>query len=255
MVIHAPVATDLKRECCHFATDQDLSALSRQFRVFLSSPGDVVAERKAAREILERLPKEPLLRERVAIEVVSWDDPDAPAPMLANLSPQDAVNRGLPTPADCDLTVVILWGRLGTPLAQPRKSDGTAYLSGTEWECENALQAGKDVLLYRRTSHVQVDVDDPDFEAKRNQKRLVDEFFLRLKAPDGSQRGAFSSYATVAQFTRRLRQDLESLLARFLTAADTPRSQPIPTPNEPATTSEPTAALSEAEKWADAERL
>ena len=103
-------------------------------RVFLSSPADVFEERKVARDMLEKLPREPLLRGRVTIDVVSWDDPDAPAPMMANLSPQDAVNRGLPTPAECDLTVVILWGRFGTPLAQPRKKDGTAYMSGTEWE-------------------------------------------------------------------------------------------------------------------------
>ena len=123
----------------------------------------------------------------MTIDVVSWDDPDAPAPMLANLSPQDAVNRGLPTPAMCDLTVVIVWGRLGTPLAEPRKKDGTPYRSGTEWEFENALEAGKDVLLYRRTSDVQVRIDDPELEVKREQKRLVDDFFLQLKGADGSR--------------------------------------------------------------------
>lgn len=225
-------------------------------RVFLSSPGDVVEERNAAREILEKLAREPLLRGRVTIEVISWDDPDAPAPMLANLSPQDAVNRGLPTPAMCDLTVAILWGRFGTPLTQPLKKDGTAYRSGTEWEFENALEAGKDVLLYRRSSDVQVKVDDPEFEAKREQKRLVDEFFLQLRSPDGSLRAGYTAYATVAQFTTRLRHDIEALLARLLTSTHGEESYELVRSRvEPATMSEPQVTLSETEKWSEAERL
>ena len=55
----------------------------RHLRVFLSSPGDVADERRHARAVLERLPKTPLLSGRVTIEVVSWDDPDAPAPMAS----------------------------------------------------------------------------------------------------------------------------------------------------------------------------
>jgi hypothetical protein len=52
--------------------------------VFLSSPGDVPEERTAAREVIARLNKDYFLRDRVALEAVSWDDPDAPASMPAN---------------------------------------------------------------------------------------------------------------------------------------------------------------------------
>ena len=49
---------------------------SQQIRVFLSSPGDVADERALARRLLkEELPYDPLLRGRVTLEVVSWDDP------------------------------------------------------------------------------------------------------------------------------------------------------------------------------------
>lgn len=83
----------------------------RHLKVFLSSPGDVTEERTAAREILERLPRDPLVKGQITIEIVSWDDPYASTPLLANLTPQQAIDRGLPRPSDCDLTVVILWGR------------------------------------------------------------------------------------------------------------------------------------------------
>jgi hypothetical protein len=45
--------------------------------VFLSSPGDVREERSMAREVLGELPRQPLLRGKVSIETVAWDDPDA----------------------------------------------------------------------------------------------------------------------------------------------------------------------------------
>ena len=98
----------------------------RTVRIFLSSPGDVAAERAQARELLLGLARGPFVRGRVHIDVVSWDDPQAPAPMDARFTPQQAVDRGLPTPAECDLTIVLLWGRMGTPLAEKKADDPEA---------------------------------------------------------------------------------------------------------------------------------
>jgi hypothetical protein len=67
---------------------------NRSYRIFLSSPGDVTAERQIARDLLKNeLPYDPLLKGRVHFEVVSWDDAVSPTPMLATMSPQEAVNR------------------------------------------------------------------------------------------------------------------------------------------------------------------
>jgi hypothetical protein len=77
-------------------------------RIFLSSPGDVAEERQAAREELHNLAADPLLRNKIEIEVVSWDDPRAPAPMLATLTPQEAIGRHLKQSGECDLTIVVL---------------------------------------------------------------------------------------------------------------------------------------------------
>ena len=114
---------------------------------------------------------------QLTIKTVSWDDPYAATPLLANLTPQQTIDRGLARPSECDLTVVIFWGRMGTPLAAPRKADGSRYLSGTEYEFDDARNAGKRTLLYRRTAKVLIDADDPAYEDKRKQKRLVDQFF------------------------------------------------------------------------------
>ncbi len=46
--------------------------------------------------------------------------------MDARFTPQEAVIRGLSTPADCDLTVVLVWSRLGTPLVGTRP-ESTPY--------------------------------------------------------------------------------------------------------------------------------
>jgi hypothetical protein len=111
-------------------------------RVFLSSPGDVSAERDIARRIIkDDLPYDPFLRPHVTFEIVSWDDPSSPTPMLAILTPQEAVDRG-PKPSECDFVVIVLWGRFGTPLATSlRKPTGEPFLSGTEWEYEDAISA------------------------------------------------------------------------------------------------------------------
>jgi hypothetical protein len=71
------------------------------FRIFLSSPGDVATERDKARELLLGIARGEFVRDRVHIDVVSWDDPYAPSQMDARLTPQQAVDRSLPTPAEC----------------------------------------------------------------------------------------------------------------------------------------------------------
>jgi hypothetical protein len=189
-------------------------------RIFVSSPGDVAEERAVARRVLDDLPYDPLLRGKVLLEAISWDDPRGPAPMLATLTPQEAVDRGLPKPSDCDLVVVILWSRMGTPLAASR-ADGAAYLSGTEYEFEDAKRAGRPVLLYRRLEKPTLSIDDADLDEKRRQWRLVNEFFGKFVAPDGSLNGAYTGYATPVEFRERLEIDLRTELNRLLSAGPT----------------------------------
>ena len=68
-------------------------------RIFLSSPGDVTDERALAREAIERIQSERGYRDRLHLEIVAWDKPGAGTPMLATMTPQEAIKKGLPTPA------------------------------------------------------------------------------------------------------------------------------------------------------------
>lgn len=180
----------------------------RHVRIFLASPGDVLDERKALRDMLLRLEREPLIRRDFTLDVVSWDDPDAPAPMLATLTPQQAILRSLPRPSECDITIVVLWGRMGTPLEE-RKPDGTPYLSGTEWEFEDARRAGAPILLYRKTAPLPGVAGDTE-EAR--QRQAVERFFEQFSGPGGSLRGSFATYATTEELVARVRTDVQSLL-------------------------------------------
>ena len=188
-------------------------------RIFLSSPGDVATERAEARELLLGLARGPFVRGRVHIDVVSWDDPHGGATMDARYTPQQAVNRGLTTPAECDLTVVLLWGRMGTPLTET-KADGSPYVSGTEWEFENALAARKPVLVYRRTEKALLDPDDPEFDEKVTQKRRVDAFFKRFEGEGGTPLHAYAIYASTNDLLKRLRADVERHLGELLRKDD-----------------------------------
>ena len=167
-----------------------------------------------ARELLLGLARGPFVRGRVHIDVVSWDDPHGGATMDARLTPQQAVDRSLPTPAECDLTVVLLWGRMGTPLTET-KADGTPYLSGTEWEFENALAANKPVLVYRRTEKVLLDLDDPEIEEKLTQKRRVEMFFGRFEGEGGTLLRAHATYGSSYDLLKRLRADVERHLSEL----------------------------------------
>ena len=129
-----------------------------QFRVFLSSPGDVQEERDIVRELVkEVLPYSPFVRGRATFDVVSWDDPHAAPGLDAHLTPQEAINKKLLKPSECDIVIVILWGRMGTPLpSEITREDGSTYQSGTEWEFEDAVNAALDGDLPETTETVAI---------------------------------------------------------------------------------------------------
>jgi hypothetical protein len=188
----------------------------------MASPGDVTHERELALTVLDQLPYEPSFRGHITIEPVAWDKQGAGAPILANMTPQDSIKLGLPTPAECDIVVVIFWARMGTPLPpEYAKPDGSRYLSGTEWEYENAIEAsekgdGPAVLLYRRTEPVPVDLDDPQLEDKRKQRELVKRFFESLVNADGSIKRGYNPYNGPSDFAEALALHLKTIIERLI---------------------------------------
>ena len=158
-------------------------------RIFISSPGDVADERGIALQLFERLQYDPLLRGRVTIEAVAWDKPGGDAPLLATMTPQEAINQGLLKPSETEIVVVIFWARMGTPLPDDYlKPDGTRYLSGTEWEYIDAMQAAlktgvPKIVVYRRSEDVAFSPKDPNFAQKVEQWQRVDVFFAAFNNP------------------------------------------------------------------------
>ncbi|WP_291854464.1 SUMF1/EgtB/PvdO family nonheme iron enzyme [Accumulibacter sp.] len=229
-------------------------------RVFLASPGDVSQERGLALQVLEQLPYDPLLRGRVTIETVAWDKSGAGTPMLATMTPQAAIAAGLPKPSACDIVIVIVWSKMGTPLPvdEYHKADGSAYLSGTEWEYLDALAAAQscgrpEILVYRRTERCLLDPDDDQFEENTLQWRTVGAFFATFRNPDGSIRAGCNEYPAPEAFGRDLDLHLRAVIARLLQrrsaaaarAAETVRAAPAPAmlPSAPAWNGSPFPGL------------
>ena len=196
---------------------------SLRYRIFLASPGDVPLERKLAREAITHIGSERRFRGRVDIEIIAWDQPGAAVAMEAGLTPQEAIAQGLPKPDECDLAVIVLWSRIGTPLPSDfeLKADGKPYLSGTEWEYLNALNGYKQsrrpsVWVYRRSGAPQFAVNDPELNAKLDQWHKLETFFTTFTNPDSSLAGGINSYQSPddfrQQFERHLRDRLDKLL-------------------------------------------
>src|SRR4051812_47300300 len=93
----------------------------RVIRIFLSSPGDVAEERTKALEIIDKIGFDAALIDKVILQPIAWDKKGAGVPFLATMTPQEAINLGLPKPSICDIVVVIFWSRMGTPLVADEK--------------------------------------------------------------------------------------------------------------------------------------
>jgi hypothetical protein len=188
-------------------------------RVFLSSPGDLGAQRDTARRVIAQLNADPLIEPNFVLEVVGWDTPGARVPLSASVTPQVSVNAALGLPRDCELTVVLLWGRLGTPLpADQVDAHGKPFASGTVWELEDARQGGRTVWVYWRTVAPQMAIDDPECTGKRAQYEAVKAFVASSRAPDGSLRFGLHEFEDDEELADMLTEHLRHFVASKMKA-------------------------------------
>ncbi|MFD0894780.1 SUMF1/EgtB/PvdO family nonheme iron enzyme [Luteolibacter ambystomatis] len=166
-------------------------------------------ERIVAKEVIDNLPYNPLLHRSMSFELVAWDIPSAPG-LDAKMVPQASLDRDLPKPSECDITIGILWSRIGTPF----ELDGVSYGSGTLYELEDAMQGGGDVLIYRRTERVLLDLDDPILPEKQAQYRKVKEFFQSFHDASGHAKFSYNTYDKPSDFADKLRDHLLAIVAR-----------------------------------------
>ncbi|MCQ3930347.1 MAG: hypothetical protein DPW16_07790 [Chloroflexi bacterium] len=192
-------------------------------RVFVSSPGDVDTERKIALKVLDQVGKD-LLSKKISLEAIAWDQPEMSTPLLAAITPQEAIDSGLVRPSDCDIVVVIFWSRMGTPLPFPqyKKANGERYLSGTEWEFEEAVTASRErgrpkVLLYRRTEELLLGVKDIEIMQKYEQWQRVENFFSRFQDTEtGTILQGYNQYDTPESFGRDFEIHLRKLIDQII---------------------------------------
>ena len=174
------------------------SALPK-LRIFVSSPGDVGAERAVAVAVTERLQLE--FRGQVELEAYLWE--------RSVLRATDTFQAQIIDIREADLALFILWSRIGTPLPREQfaRADGSQYMSGTEYEFERALlgheETGRpELLCYLKTAEIRFSLRDRDERARRNAEldgvgAFVDRWF---KNPDGTFKSAFYSFEKTALF-------------------------------------------------------
>jgi hypothetical protein len=204
-------------------------------RVFLSAPGDVLAARAVVRDVTDKFAAE-FEQSRTHLDLVSWDDPDNLQSLDANLTPDRARALGRPLPAECDVVVVIVWSRMGTPLTH----DGEAYLSATHFECESAIRAAHPprFLVYRWTAPAEQAWEDfatgETADERQQQRDAVERFVAGIR----SAAIPVTPFASIAEF--------ETLLTAHLPGALADALAPLPKPAPATSTTAPTTETSAA---------
>jgi len=185
----------------------------RVLRLFVSSPGDVEAERRLVGFVVERLNGE--FAGRVRIEAIRWE--------TEYYSAHATFQKQIPEAADCDIVVAIFRARLGTRLPEdfPRPRTGEPYPSGTAYEVLSAIEArqsGRDlpdiyVFRYPETPSVSLDAQNrAEIEAQWAQLKGFFDRWFRSEA--GDFLAAFQEYRSTEEFARQVEACLRQFLAK-----------------------------------------
>jgi hypothetical protein len=204
-------------------------AAKPSFRIFISSPSDVSAEREAAKAVVESLAAEFVYR--CKLEAVSWE--------WEPLAKPGSFPDNLPPPGDCDIVVVLLWWKLGWPLPDRpafRDPDDGHVLTGTEWEFLDAERGRResdgrrpDVLVYRKRADPQITVrDDATLKEFQDQRAALTRFLhTHFLDEQGRFIRAIRDVQPDDDFAALLSEHLRRLLRRKL---ELPESTDTPPP-------------------------
>ncbi|MGE5152920.1 MAG: NACHT and WD repeat domain-containing protein, partial [Bdellovibrio bacteriovorus] len=180
-------------------------------QIFVSSPSDVDHERALVKDIIEALAQEYL--PYFKLQAVLWEE--------EALTAAQSFQAGLLRPAECDIVLVMLWTRLGTPLA----NDPYGGMTGTEWEFVDAVEASArqgspEVLVYKKTTPRLVDITNAEAtrEALEDRGRLEAFFRTHFFNPDGSFRRAFRQFDSDRTLRELVEGQLRKLLNRRISA-------------------------------------
>jgi DNA-binding response OmpR family regulator len=188
---------------------------ARKLTVFISSPGDVIPERRALKRILEQLNRE--FSGKLFLVPVLWEE----EPLLASETFQSQIHP----PCETDIYIGIFWSRLGSPLPKDiTREDGSRYLSGSEYEFEDAMTGfeanGKpDLLIYFKNSEISVPLTNREevfgrIEQKERLEQFVKNWFMT--ADGESYTGAFHAFSEPEQLEEMVLGHLRKLLEKYV---------------------------------------
>jgi hypothetical protein len=160
-----------------------LAELSLKLKIFIASPNDVVPEREVAKEEVAALAQE-CARQRLLLMSYLWERDGRPSAD----KPQTYLNEEL---RSAELTIVILWSRLGLGTGEEFVRAGQQVRSG----------ASDEVLLYFKTAPPPAGAADADVDKVRQFKAEVSNFAFDFETAD--------------DFRARLRHDLRLWVERW----------------------------------------
>lgn len=183
-------------------------------RVFVSSPSDVGPERDRVGAVAKRL--NGTFEGLANIEVYLWEE----AFFSAERSFQESIDAAVRGMADIDIVVCVLWSRIGLKLdpAKWKRSDGSAYESGTTLEFETALELARKnqgrptVYLFRKTAPLTYSAENA--EADIAQYKLLDMVWKRwTETSEGYNASGYQSFADTDGFEDKIEACLRQWLA------------------------------------------
>jgi hypothetical protein len=188
--------------------------ISRQFRVFISSPGDVIPERRIVKAVIGRLNEE--FAGRAYLIPILWEE----EPMLASETFQAQIHP----PRETEIYIGILWSRIGSPLPDTiLRPDGTRYDSGTAFEFEDAMHGFQEtgepeMMLYRKEGAPSISLENKEMVMGRlDQIDKLQNYINRwLIGDDGSYIGAFHMFGAEEQFDTMIEMHLRKLIEKKL---------------------------------------
>ena len=197
---------------------QENEGAGRDLKVFISSPGDVIPERRIAKRVMGQLNKE--FAGKISLVPILWEE----EPLLAS----ETFQAQIEAPHETDLYLGILWSRIGSPLPESiLRPDGTRYDSGTAFEFEDAMngyqkKGNPEMLLYRKLGAPTMSLDQRDQVMERlKQMQLLDEYINKwFIGEDGSYIGAFHNFETEEDFGNILETHLRKLVEKKLKSED-----------------------------------
>ncbi|MDX2161397.1 MAG: SUMF1/EgtB/PvdO family nonheme iron enzyme [bacterium] len=198
------------------------------FKIFLSSPGDVPQERDDAQTVIDEINANGEFAHHFILKLYRWDDRAVVLPMPVTAIPQKSVDIYMIRPSECDLTVVLFWSRMGSPLVM----DAREYLSGTHYEYSEALQGYEQVgrptvWLYRCAEEPSIKLSDSKRDEKIQQFDRVSQFFKQFQDAEGRYTDGVNEYKTHPDFKALFKGQLITYLRHL---RDNPRPPDPPAP-------------------------